>query len=37
MPEDYEANIQKLNGSGPIAPKAAEATKEEYPWYMSEV
>jgi hypothetical protein len=28
MPEDYEANIQKLNGSDPLAPKDADATKE---------
>jgi hypothetical protein len=27
-PEDYEADIQKLNGSGPLAPKDADATKE---------
>ncbi|KAJ8069838.1 hypothetical protein OCU04_000252 [Sclerotinia nivalis] len=26
--EDYEANIQKLNGDGPLAPKDADATKE---------
>ena len=26
--EDYEAHIQKLNKSSPIAPKDTEATKE---------
>jgi hypothetical protein len=28
MPEVYEARIQKLNGDDPIAPKDADATKE---------
>jgi hypothetical protein len=28
MPEDYKANIEKLNGSNPSAPKDADATKE---------
>jgi hypothetical protein len=27
-PEDYEINIQKLNGSGPLASKDADATRE---------
>jgi hypothetical protein len=27
-PEDYEADIQKLNGSGPLALKDADATRE---------
>jgi len=26
-PENYEADIQRLNGSGPLAPKDADATK----------
>jgi hypothetical protein len=26
--EDYEADIQKLNGADPLAPKDADATKE---------
>jgi hypothetical protein len=26
--EDYEINIQKLNGSGPLTSKDADATKE---------
>jgi hypothetical protein len=27
-PEDYEADIQKINGSDPLAQKDADATKE---------
>jgi len=27
-PEDYEADIQKLNGCGPLGPKDADTTKE---------
>ena len=27
-PEEYEADIQKLNGSGPLAPEDADTTKE---------
>jgi hypothetical protein len=28
MLEDYKANIEKLNGSDPLVPKDADATKE---------
>ncbi|EDN94544.1 predicted protein [Sclerotinia sclerotiorum 1980 UF-70] len=36
-PEDYEINIQKLNGNGPLASKDARCHEGKHHWYMPQM